>query len=275
MKKRSIFFLFLLIAAVLLQMPLWANSIFCFRCGSGGTSWYRFYSFRGSACFCPSCNQSAVCFSCLMPLGSRQLPDGRWICDYCFDHALQDSKLQMNLFNSVKKLLKREFGMEFDHPVLLRTVDAKELSQYQVNNGSFGVEVGVYMYEATMIDKGKGEPDRYEFTNEKCSILVLDTLPAERLVEIYAHELTHDFLLHKYRGLADQVWVEGVCEYVSASMNVLLKKPEKNVRFIYNPDPVYGNGFRQVRDYVEQHSWAGLLKFLDTLPRKRPPETKD
>ena len=249
----------------------------CHSCGAAMKTYYRITGLYGSFEFCEKCARLPLCYACQLPQPGKTLADGRFLCRQCYESAVTDPDEIARIFEKTRELLEKKLSFEFDHVIELYSVDLPTLKQNAAAD-NLGSEVGSYVFSAMLYTKTvsvAGQPEERQYLDdERCSIYVLNLLPEKRLSEVFAHELTHDYLRHRYGTFEDLKLEEGTCEYVAARVNTLLKRPGQNIRFELNPDPVYGDGYRQAAEYVKKHGWRAYLSYLGRQPRRPLPPGK-
>jgi hypothetical protein len=94
------------------------------------------------------------------------------------------------------------------------------------------------------------------------SIGIARGLPPTHFGQTVAHEIGHAWLFQ--RGVIDlePALTEGVCELLAGAWLKRCNTPTAEVMrdsLMTNPDPVYGDGYRMVRDAVIRHGVAAVL----------------
>ena len=82
-----------------------------------------------------------------------------------------------------------------------------------------------------------------------------------------AHELAHAWMQKNYAGIRDLKVREGWSQYVAHRANTLMGQEELNNYIETNRDPIYGDGYRQIRDLVETKGEHGLRLEFRRLSR--------
>ncbi|HEU5230047.1 MAG TPA: protein DA1 [Ktedonobacteraceae bacterium] len=105
---------------------------------------------------------------------------------------------------------------------------------------------------------------------EVTGVAVLQGLPSTLFQGVTVHELGHVWLVvHGVEKLPS--WAEeGFCELLSYRYYVELNTPESLYHascIARNPDPIYGEGFRRVRDLAASTGFPQLLEILRTTKR--------
>ena len=167
-----------------------------------------------------------------------------------------------SIMTDVVKQLRKE-GIDITPEISLRLVTLDELGE--ISEGFKPDQLGIAIYESEEIAGGFWSRTDYK-------ICILYGLPAYHFRVIIAHELMHIWLYKN--GPTDNVdlaLTEGSCNY--AAYLILRKdKSEKGQllleRFVIDKDPIYGEGFRKVRDFVDK---VGIAKWLSYLTKNRKP----
>ncbi len=206
--------------------------------------------------YCMDCAKLPTCFACAKPGYLTWLSDGRGVCADCSRNAVTASKEAEDLFRKMRTLISLMYGspspcnVEFhltNRTEMAKLLNKKENSEHR--------ELGLYRLEQMRNGLTK-------CIEEKCSIYVLDHLPREYFCEVVAHELAHDWQHHVAPGLEDPLWREGFAEYSASLMNSLNHCEWLNQRMENNTDPIYGGGYRKVRDFAKAHGWKAMIEEL-------------
>jgi len=215
---------------------------------------------------CEACSQKPRCFDCGMPGdGRRRLPDGRFLCEACFMASVADIDDALRVFDSVRKGMRGSLGLSTSHRINLSLVGLDKLEKMSGKSGE-GTEYGLFEYTATvetMSAPGAGSAKRV--SDEAWSVYALYGLSPDKLAEVLSHELAHDWMQTCYPGIKDARVKEGWAEYVSWRMNALSGRQALNKRIELNQDPVYGAGFRFIRQKAEKDGMEGLKAFFRRL----------
>jgi hypothetical protein len=241
----------------------------CSGCGKASKSGTVFRSTRDMF-FCPECSQLPKCFSCLVPAyRSKQLDDGRTICLECSKTSVHDMDEAEELFNTVRATMARAFNLDTNHRIHLRMIDLPAM-QRRSPGYAHGIELGLFVYDATIktvitnrltLGGNKEEKTTYR-ENVSYTIFFLTETPRKKLIEVFAHELGHDFLQEYYPGIKSLKVKEGFCELCAYLANIEFGQPEMNTRIKHNPDPIYGGGFRMMYDLYQQDGLSMVRRFL-------------
>lgn len=167
--------------------------------------------------FCSDCAAKPQCFSCRLPADCEKLDDGRTLCRECYQRAVFKYEEALEIFNEVRSRLKQELELGTEHRIHFQLVSLPELERRSRETGSgAGIELGLFYHNFTEVTrttesvlpwhKPKTEVIR---TNERFAIYVLYGMPREKLIEICAHELAHDWMQAKYPAIINLKIKEG------------------------------------------------------------------
>ena len=224
--------------------------------------WYHEAHLR----ICPRCAALPACASC-NNAASYDHGDGRWFCRDCRMRKVFDQKTGREIFEETRRYLKERFGISTDHKIYfsLENMDFMD----QITNSYSKHSIGYWSPVQTKVSYGNG----IEYRSPKVfRIRIISGLSPEYLASVVAHELTHDWSWEPLGQLRNfEQIVEGVARYVEW---LYLKSRGKHKMAMWHvenvPDPVYGNGFRKIRELLKDSSdateWLPLLKKLNGSP---------
>ena len=220
---------------------------------------------------CPDCMNLPRCFSCQIPVrNGAQLSCGRIICPRCSRSSVSDLAAARAIFDEVRKTLRSALNIGTGHPIEFSLTDPATL--HRLSNAKSGsmVEQGLFLYNAE-VEKvitrnflGKKIRESVRRKNEKFQVFVLDFLPQDRMEYVMAHELAHDWMAVRYPGIREEWIREGFAEYIAWRYNQHKQRKALNRRIETNTDPVYGEGFRRIREIAEKRGFQGLMNFLES-----------
>ena len=230
---------------------------------------------------CPDCMKLPVCFSCMMPVrNGKKLSAGRVICPKCSRTSVTDPVRARALFDKVRQTVKSVLGIGTGHPIEFSLTDPETL--HRLSNAKSGamVEQGLFLYNAELEQVvvrnffGKKIRESVRRKNEKFQIFVLDSLPEDRMEYVMAHELAHDWMAIHYPGIREEWIREGFAEYIAWWYNQHTKRKAINRRIETNTDPVYGEGFRRIREIAGKRGFQGLMNFLESKCKRNQNQTR-
>ena len=219
---------------------------------------------------CPDCMKLPRCFSCQIPVrNGKRLSGGRTICPRCSSSAVADQKQARAIFDEVRRTLETELHIFTRHPIEFSLVDPETL--HRLSNAKSGsmIEQGLFRYNAdeehVVVKNFLGMKIRESVRrkNVKYQVFVLDHLPVKQMEYVMAHEIAHDWMAVHYPGIREEWIREGFAEYIAWRYNQHKKRPELNLRIESNTDPVYGEGFRRIRELVKNNGFDGLKNYLE------------
>ena len=254
----------------------------CFRsslpaCSSCGEKTAEAIVVRGTTerIFCSRCASKPRCFCCTMPADCSKLADGRFICRECAKTAVTSDDRMRELAREVRTLMEEKLGVKTGHAINFKLVDLNTLGQKsQMENGA--TEFGTYLYEElteTTITTTKGfmgkviGRNKDEKVTKVHTIYLLSSTPTDKLVEVIAHELAHDWQQENYPNIQNLKVQEGFAEYVASMINTLYGRDFMNKRIQENPSEIYGDGYKMVRNIAGKGSVA-LRDFLEQYNMK-------
>ena len=247
-----------------------AGSFFrCSSCGNGMTQITTYTTSTSEKLFiCPNCKNRTPCYYCAIPGASVNLNDKRKICRKCRSSAVTDPEEVKLIFKTIRYNLAKRYGFDRKHDIELHIVGLPELEK---NSASLyrpegGRQLALMSYKAKIKQKlnRKGEVRKQRVVDDECHIFVLHTVPRKQLIDALAHELTHDHLRHnvgKVKELADE---EGFSELVASLYNTKIGNSRMNNAKEANPDKIYGDGFRKMRQLYLKNG-KSLKKTMEYL----------
>lgn len=244
----------------------WPLCTFCNKKAKGGV--LRGYKKKF---LCHKCAKLPKCFSCYQPADSAKFNDGRFICKKCHRTAISDPDKIKKIANEVRTLMKDKLGLGTDHKIEYQVVSSDELSK-KTEHQHQGLELGLYRFEQ-VIEKttttrsfmGKTEKTSREvIKSETHTVYFLYGIPENKLREVAAHELAHDWMQEFYPEITDLKTKEGWAEFVASKVNIIYGRGEMNKRMEMNPDSIYGAGYRMLKKVSLQNDPESVYKFLES-----------
>ncbi len=215
---------------------------------------------------CEACSLKPQCFDCQMPGDWKRLPDGRSLCPPCRKTAVLDAAPAGRIFDAARSQMKSMMDLYTTHKVRCFLVGQDRLEGSGKVSG--GTEYGLFEYVATIESvSGPGVKESNRVSEESWSVYALYGLQEDKLAEVFCHELAHDWMQTYYPGIKDQKLKEGWAEYVAWRMNAICGRQALNKRIESNKDPVYGEGFRLVRQKAEKEGMDGLKSWFRRLSK--------
>ncbi|MBO4631817.1 MAG: hypothetical protein J5858_07830 [Lentisphaeria bacterium] len=233
------------------------------------------YAMDHSFFACTDCMKLPRCFSCQFPTREGTgLSAERVICPTCAKTSVSNPDQARMIFEEVRAEMRSFPGIATRNPIQFALTDPITLHRLSGSSTSIISEQGLYQYNAdirrvvTRDYLGRKTGENLRRNNESFHIYVLDHLPRDRMEHVIAHELAHDWMTTYYPGIREDWIKEGVAEYIAWQYNQHKNRTALNRRIENNPDPVYGNGFRSIRDLVKNRGFNGLKKFLESKSKQ-------
>lgn len=248
------------------------------RCRSCGKPAYKgniFEYVNGKHFYCmPCCSNNAQCLLCHRPEREiRQLANGNTFCRDCDRDIIEDMEDLQLLFNEVRAFLNKHFNFPQDHDIKL---EMRSFEQFEGGKLKKRQELGLYQFRGNILYTSGKSKVKHRLKKLSCTVIIMESLPRRKAAEVIAHELAHDYMQHRWYFISDIKIKEGFAEFVASEFNKRAGYGKWNYRMEINKDPVYGDGYRMVRNWAKQGSWQGVFRQLDRANRKAmPPELKD
>ncbi|OGV40209.1 MAG: hypothetical protein A2X48_20640 [Lentisphaerae bacterium GWF2_49_21] len=231
----------------------------------------------GKNFFCGKCAELPRCFCCDMPAKCAKLKDGRFICPECAKTAVMEEQDIIAIIKEVRLKMNEKLSMSTDHQIEYKVVDFVELSKL-VPEKQEGIELGLFRFEETnektISTKSTIAGDTItkvedEKISRKYAIYVLYGMTKDKLIEVAAHELAHDWMKASYPRIADLKVKEGFAEYAASKVNALYGRESMNGRMQDNPSDIYGGGYRFIAGIAKKGE-DNLKAFLEKYNKDSP-----
>jgi hypothetical protein len=191
--------------------------------------------------------------------GGKALSDGRHICNICYATSVNN---QRDIERELDLVAQRLIGMGIN-------LNVNKISVAGVDRNGLKKRSAAYTYKMQGYCDSKTEK---EFINNKLvkktdshTIYVLNYLPRTGLESVLAHELMHSWIYENTSNAHTDKVREGACNFISYLYLKELHSKESSdfiIRLDKNPDPVYGEGFREIKKRFENRPVRELLSFL-------------
>jgi hypothetical protein len=235
------------------------------RCAIGGEILKGMYQVNGwGETYCDAHRRGLdECYGCSRPIcdrltgGGVRYGDGRAMCARCRRTAVDDVRTGQRLLAGVREELAQQ-GINLERSETpLRLVDQTELSRRSDKS---------YNTKPTGMACHKWTSQNGQVVERSVdAILILHGLPREHFDTVAAHELMHTYLfMNAFPQLAPRV-EEGLCELAESLWLQRQRTPEAAYRLKLmdeNTDPIYGQGFRLVRQALQRTSLTRLLAYV-------------
>ncbi len=195
---------------------------------------------------CEYCKELPACSSCQMPLDkfAKDLGDGRTLCRSCAKEAVFSQSEAESLMSALRETLADRFKMATKHTIKFDLCTRDELKKESAGDGEH--ELGLFIFNSRSLSffgRTVRKSDEYR-------ILILRGQPPDFFRGVGAHELAHDWMQENLPHIDDPQIREGFAEFVSWAYAKSEKLDRVPWRMEQNTDPVYGDGFRKVRDMM-------------------------
>lgn len=191
--------------------------------------------------------------------GGVKYPDGRNVCSICYKTAVSDQNTIKYLLSKVKSKLV-SMGLNFGSaPINIKGVDRNELKN---NDPDFNTETRGYCNSQVRTETLNGRIIKKVSSHQ---ILVLKGIPEILMESIIAHELMHAWMNDNTSNSQPARIREGSCNFISY-LYLNSRPPSQTEEYIRqleeNPDPVYGEGFRIIKNRFISKRLNELLNYL-------------
>ena len=199
--------------------------------------------------FCQDCqNFQRKCDLCGLPAGKKTLPlkDGRLYCSLCINQNVTSEKQAKQIFSQVRKELKNKLGIFTEHQINFHLISCQEMEK--LSDKQTHKELG--LYRNTTVLETNVNSDKTKIITEQHDIYILYGLPLEKFCMVAAHELGHDWMI-EHVGRTDKMeisegWAELLAYRYAQQKSGRYKIAVLDIE--NNQDPVYGGGFRWIRE---------------------------
>jgi len=182
--------------------------------------------------------------------------DNRYVCGLCLKDVVKDAAEAQQLMADVLAKLAGD-GISIDETKIpLELIDRDRMRR--ISKGAHKDPLGYTTYKRTSTQDGL-------ITDRHFRIYVLHGLPRPEFEFAIAHELMHVWLFKHAPSEMEPQLCEGSCDYAATRVIQLSDEPEAGRvwrKATENPDPVYGEGLRQVDKYVENVGVRAWLEYL-------------
>jgi len=202
-----------------------------------------------------------VCCACgrLVWQGGVQIDDRHWLCSVCAKRSVTSPERARGLLEEVREELS-------SCGIVVRTLGLRiELVEREVLEAGREMEGHSHAYAYVNWQSG-----RRASGDETAMIRVQNGLPDDQMRGIIAHELMH---VWQHENGADDSPIglrEGSANW---AMSLIYSRMQtRRGQFFLNglemsKDPVYGEGYREVAKYADQHGVTGVLEMLKSEGR--------
>ncbi|MBQ9789453.1 MAG: protein DA1 [Lentisphaeria bacterium] len=227
---------------------------YCDFCKQGSMKLLNTEYFDGKTIMiCQDCSQNnPKCYFCTLPTNHKKLSKNFYICHRCEKTSVTNPQKISNIFKKVRSDLAKLYKFEPNHHIDLIPISADKMQEMTRD---------LYISESNLTQMGlmscqyfsKMQNGRKKLVIKNCKIYFVEKMPEIMLYETLAHELTHDYLRHNVGEIANLTNEEGFCELVASLYNDYRGKSFLNKRKEFNSDPVYGGGYRKMKQLFSQY----------------------
>jgi hypothetical protein len=217
---------------------------------------------------CDYCRELPACSSCQMPLDkfAKDLGDGRSLCRECARDAIFTQTEAERIMTALRQKLADKFKMGTKHAIQFDLCTREELKKESSGDGER--ELGLFIFHRNTLTFFN-RPIR---SKDEFRILILRGQPPDFFRGVGAHELAHDWMQENLPHIDDPQIREGFAEFVAWLYAKTEKLDRVPWRMEQNTDPVYGDGFRKVRDLMGDaktaSEWKQILLNVCPAPRE-------
>lgn len=202
--------------------------------------------------FCSTHTNLPICHLCGSPFHPAPGATGsNRFCGKCLATSVTSQEQMRRVLPNVRATLQ-QIGIRLHPPVHIRLVDDATMRRMSTNES--GMVGGLTVLQGRQV----------------VEVYIVAGLPELEFGSTVAHEVMHAWLAQHGITHPDRRIVEGLCQVISYRW--LRDQPDPLATAIrekieQSQDPVYGNGFRMVRDSVKLHGMGKVLATLETSGR--------
>ena len=189
-------------------------------------------------------------------------------CETCIQDGVLDQDLLEQVLQRIKPVM-RELGLaEPKGSLALHMVDRNLLNREALKINARGNLRGLTLTKYKVVGRGSRTSATFDH-----KIFVLYGLPHVECVSVLAHEWAHVWLNERFIDASPPV-IEGFCNLVSEHALDREKSKLSSVireNMLKSDSPVYGAGYRQMKQRLAQIGWAVLLKEMKA--KSSPPQS--
>lgn len=234
-------------------------SIVCHICNKPISGHYHIDGWGHNICASHISNGEVVqCSSCSsFTTKTNTIPDGRALCNECFANSITDNKKIRSIFDSViSRLTSVGFSDLRTEDIEIEVVSAEFMANIRggiLDTRNKGVTQSTISSTVSLLGGSH--------KNMHHKVYILSHQTDVEFAGTLAHELLHAWQVQN--GIAPPPkYCEGFCNLATYYVLSNIKKPIAGVlinNLKQNPDPIYGDGFREVFDWFEQTDWTNII----------------
>lgn len=207
----------------------------------------------------PKCDCCDRIISNKLTNGGKEYADGRHVCSICYATALFDAR---DFTTALQTVLHQLYSMGIKLDLSRIKIYGVDRNSLRKNAPGYTDNMQGYCHSETESKFNNGVLAKESISHV---IYVLNGLPSAALESVVAHELMHVWLYENTRGNYSDKIREGACNYISyIYLNSLLVKNADDFikKLDASPDPIYGGGFREIKNKFLGRNLSELLAYL-------------
>jgi len=228
------------------------NPVKCVICGEYIVGSYTLDSWKQTA---HDFHKISFCFSCgrIIAKNGLILYDSRQLCEHCQPSVVKSIQDIDWVDKKVRKILAKIGFDDIPQNIPIEIVDSSKLMKIQGNKQIDANQRGLALF-SQISNNG--------LTKKEHKIYILDYLPKIAFAGVFAHEILH--VWQNDKGISPPRDIcEGFCNLGSFAVYSEINNPAAHnyiAQMDKSPDPVYGDGYRKVKRFLDKNGWPGVLK---------------
>lgn len=232
-----------------------ASLAFCLTCSRPILGAYL--EFDGVGPYCQKCAaERPPCDVCSAPLTDERwkLSDGRILCTYCNETAVLTKEQANTLYQQMKMMVERLYGLSLNVPTGLALVDRNQLARV------------IQRQEEAKLPQGEARPELdpsrtlglYVRNGMRRGIYIQAGLPRLLFLQVAAHEFAHAWQGENCPLLRNPVYHEGFAEWVAYQVIGEYGYIRGQKRMLKRDD-VYGKGLNLFIGIFASQGFVGVI----------------
>ncbi len=236
------------------------HQLYCSLCQQGITGSYLSDFWGNKACAHHGQVATGQCHVCARLMSSqtgKTLPDGRLLCQHCQPTEIEDFRQIQSAKLAALKLMKDVGFAYIPDYVKVELYSDQQLINQRMQASATG---NIHGYTRS----AQRHIPNYGLLMEH-SIHILNGLPRIAFMGVVAHELLHVWIHEQGLQHLTPPQVEGFCNLGTALIYFAEASDLATVlhkRMLEDPDPVYGDGYRLMKQYLDQIGWPALISAM-------------
>lgn len=183
----------------------------------------------------------------------REFSDGRWMCNLCYDHQVNQREEVKELLADTMRFMEMGYGIHLRKNLNIRFKNAEEIRR-ETGVGMGGRVLGFYRhsgYQLWLESRGPKAPMTSTLCHELTHSWQHDNLPLNRLRKALPKAKRDELMLMLLEGHASYVEVE--------TMHLMHEESfaRRQEKMLMARDDEYGRGYRLLKDYFESKKAEG------------------